>query len=251
MLKARQSPSREILTKQSVADFPNPIRDGLIHLSFHHSNKMAVTELALLHLKPPYNLTPEILTVLAQAKAAMKSFTSEPFHILCQVEDPAYLYVLGTWPSREVHVETFVPSAANQSVLAELADVLEVVWLHHLEAPTGFPLTPATGPVGEDEKAVLSISRHFMEEARKAEFERAWAEKISLVTGSTKTGTDMIAGWSIEAEEGTAEFDLVLGWETAEKHSEFGDSEPGKEYLGAVRAVLNGGELKHAKVLEL
>jgi heme-degrading monooxygenase HmoA len=212
---------------------------------------MAVTELALLHLKPPHALTPAICTVLAKAKAAMTSFTSKPFHILRQVEDPEYLYVLGTWPSREAHVETFIPSAANQSILADLADVLEVVWLHHLQAPTGIPVVPATGPVGEDKNAVLSISRHFVDDPRKAEFERVWAEKIGLLDDFTKAGTEALAGWSIEVEEGKAEFVLVLGWEAVEKHSEFGNSELGREYLGAVRAVLYGGEVKHAEVLEL
>lgn len=94
---------------------------------------MAVTELALLKCKGDGSLTEPIKEELRKAKVAMETYTGKMFYYLQQVEEPAYIYVLGEWESLEDHYEGFIASKENKDTLVALADMLEVQWLMHLD----------------------------------------------------------------------------------------------------------------------
>ena len=82
---------------------------------------MAVTEIALLHLLPHVSTDDSVFrSKLAQAKKVMENYTGQQFHYLQQLEDPSFLYIIGEWDSLGQHMNHFIPSAENQSLLRAL-----------------------------------------------------------------------------------------------------------------------------------
>jgi hypothetical protein len=95
---------------------------------------MPVLELAQLRLLPGKEIQDEMLvSVLRRACKAMQDFSGCSFYFLHSINNPEKVYVLGEWPSVEVHVEDFVPGEENQNIVNEVKDRVEIVRLGHFD----------------------------------------------------------------------------------------------------------------------
>ncbi len=103
---------------------------------------MTITEVTLIHLLSNISITdPVLCSKLAHAKSIMQKYAGRTFYYLQQVEDPTYIYIIGKWESLDRHLNDFIPSADNQTLLESLRDLINVEWLLHFAVPhAGLPL---------------------------------------------------------------------------------------------------------------
>ncbi|RAO69987.1 uncharacterized protein BHQ10_005999 [Talaromyces amestolkiae] len=220
---------------------------------------MAVTELALFHFKNNKGIeAPENKAVKEKILTAIKgqaSYSSYPVHLLTQVEDPSYLYLLGGWDSVETHVEKWIPSKTNHDLLAELQDGMEVVWLEHLDVA---PISHSPGSVNNENASsvvplsapVIAISRCFIKPGNKVDFQSIYSANQHHLDTFVKPWST-IGGWRLDPETRNEdnsvkdEFVLFSGWHSVEDHSKFAESEGFKDF-GKIEEFLLGAEIKHA-----
>jgi hypothetical protein len=93
---------------------------------------MPVTEIALLRLNTE-DLSTSTKTGLLGAQKAQAEYSNHQVYFLRQIEDPACVYLLGGWESIEKHMNQWIPSETNQTLLQQLAGSLEVKWMFHLD----------------------------------------------------------------------------------------------------------------------
>ncbi|KAH8691619.1 hypothetical protein BGW36DRAFT_363945 [Talaromyces proteolyticus] len=207
---------------------------------------MAVTELALLHLKNNDAITAAsnsaVLSKLRTAIAAQASHAKYPVYLFSQVEDLSYIYILGGWSSIAAHVNDWIPSASNQEAMASLADAVDVVWLQHLE------LDPKTAKIPLD-APIIAIGRYFISNSNKVGYEKTFSEtRQHLEAYSAPRSLD--GGWRLDIEEaGKEEFVLFSGWTAVEDHFKFAESEGFKEF-GRIKDFMEGAEIKHVTLCE-
>ncbi|WEW61667.1 hypothetical protein PRK78_007159 [Emydomyces testavorans] len=197
---------------------------------------MPITELALLHLKPTITTTtttnPNLQSALRSAKHAMESFTNHPFHLYTQVEDPSYIYIIGSWSSLTQHLEQWIPSPANQALLKSTRDLLDVEWMFHLDIDQ-----LVTNEEGSEEGTmpfsapVIAIVRHFVEEGKKEEFLDVFDRNKGLLVEATAP-QPICGGWRMDGEQESGregaerdEFVLFSGWRDVAHHFEFAQTE--------------------------
>ncbi|OKL57337.1 hypothetical protein UA08_07427 [Talaromyces atroroseus] len=218
---------------------------------------MAVTELALLHLKNNNDLdAPEnenVKTALRIAIQKQAAFAGYPVYLFTQIEDPSYIYLLGGWDSVEVHVRKWIPSEENQQLLASVQEGLEVAWLQHIDIHPAFQsnrngrggdVTPPSAPV-------IAIGRYFVEGSKRGVFQDAFSANRHHLEAFTAP-TSISAGWGLGPgmEEDTVgsrkeEFVLFSGWDAVEDHSKFAELE-GFEDFATIKQFLDGADIKHA-----
>lgn len=204
---------------------------------------MPVTELALLHLPPSsLPLSPSLRSTLFSAKQAMESFTSHHFHFYTQLQDPAYIYIIGTWDSLSQHQDEWIPSERNQELLRELEGRVFVEWMVHAE------LGGVVDEVVSLGAPVLGIERYFVSKGGRGVFESEMKEKMGVVEYIKPWRIG--GGWMVERRKDAEEFVLFTGWESLEAYKRFEESEEGKEY-GTIRELAEKCEVKHAVKLEL
>lgn len=203
---------------------------------------MAVTELALLHLKNGEGIAAasnsDVDSKLRKAMAAQASYSKYPAYIFSQVEDASYIYILGGWASVAAHMEDWIPSSANQEALESLANALEVVWLQHIDISPNASKIPIDAPV-------VAIGRYFIPSSNKYGYEQTFSDtKHHLEEYIAPRSLD--GGWILDSgEEGKDEFVLFSGWAAVEDHFKFAESDGFKEF-GRIRGFLEGAEIKHA-----
>lgn len=220
---------------------------------------MAITELALLHFKnnkgieaPENKAKKENILIAIKVQA---SYSSYPVHLLTQIEDPSYLYLLGGWDSVETHVEKWIPSKTNRDLLAGLQEDMEVVWLQHLDVA---PISYAPGSVNDEDSSsvvplsapVIAIIRYLINPGRKSDFQSAYSVSQHHLDAFVKPwGT--IGAWRLDPETRDEdngvkdEFVLFSGWHSVEDHLKFAESE-GLKDLGKIEEFLEGAEIEHA-----
>lgn len=202
---------------------------------------MPITELALLRLTPDTCRTsPTLASALSTAKTAMESFTSYPFYFYTQVEDPAYIYVIGRWDSLAQHVDEWIPSDANQDILKSVKGLVDVVWLVHMD------LGQRKVPV---EAGVMRIDRYGVKKGRKGDVERVVEGQKSALDRACAP-ISVAGGWRIDCEEegGDARDEYVLfrGWRHVREHEEYSQTEECKVYYRKMRDSLEMLDVKHA-----
>jgi hypothetical protein len=108
---------------------------------------MPVTEIALLRLNTE-DLSTSTKTGLLGAQQAQAEYSNHQVYFLRQIEDPACVYLLGGWESIEKHMNQWIPSETNQTLLQQLAGSLEVKWMFHLDVDVSkIILCPQAGPL--------------------------------------------------------------------------------------------------------
>jgi quinol monooxygenase YgiN len=210
---------------------------------------MTITELALLLLSPDITIdNPALRSNLSHAKSIMQNYTGNIFYYMQQIEDPAYVYIIGEWDSLAQHLNDFIPGRDNQVVLEGLEGLLTVPRLEHIDAPHAELPLPRTDV--EREKAlrgelVWSIGRYFVRGGGKEAFQEDRQFLQDCVTERRVGG-----GWRVDGEEEREEFVLLTRWKSVEQHGESGKTEGCKEYA-RIGGFVDGVEIKHAKLLDI
>ncbi|KIX02151.1 uncharacterized protein Z518_08090 [Rhinocladiella mackenziei CBS 650.93] len=207
---------------------------------------MAVTELALLRLLAGTEASsPSLLANLAKAKNVMEQASRFKFHYYHCVEDPRVIYVIGTWPSVEFHMEQFIPGQPNQEMLALLKDQVSVEWMFH----SAIDQTIQPLPLG---KEMVAIGRHFVKDGDKAAFEATFARNKHELESFIGGADQVVGGFRLDTGfdpslqgERKEEFVLFTGWGSVEEHFAFARTE-GFERYQQIRNHLDGADIKHA-----
>ncbi|KAL4895399.1 hypothetical protein BDV59DRAFT_173830 [Aspergillus ambiguus] len=153
---------------------------------------MAVTELAILHLKNAKEISPEIKSTLVSGASAQASFSRYPVRLYTQIEDPSYIYLLGGWDSVSQHMDEWIPSPTNQNVMSALLNEMEVFGMFHIDAE----------PQSEErnisrDAPIMTLKRYIVEEAKKAEFGTAFTQLKDSLEDHTAPRT-LRCGWRID-----------------------------------------------------
>jgi quinol monooxygenase YgiN len=214
---------------------------------------MTITEIALLLLSPGTMVdNPDLRSNLSLAKTTMQNYTGHTFYYMQQVEDPAYIYIIGEWDSLDQHMNEFIPGPDNQAVLEGLKDLLTVPRLEHIDAPHADLPLPKTETLRERAlrgELVWSIGRHFVKSGEREAFQEMLEENQQYLQDYVTEGS-IGGGWRVDKEEGKDEFVLVCPWKSVEQHMEFGKTEGFKKY-GGIREYIDGAEIKHARLLDV
>ncbi|KIW73766.1 hypothetical protein PV04_01859 [Phialophora macrospora] len=212
---------------------------------------MSVTELGRLALQPGTEASsPDLLMNLAKAKDAMMNASGSEFWYYHCVEDPKVIFILGSWPSVEFHMQEFIPGQLNQELLALLKDQIIVDWMFHLDIDQSTHSLPLS-------RDVITIARHFITDGDKEAFNRTF-EANAFELESFVGKEHMVGGWRIdigydpsaEGENRKDEFVLFTAWDRVENHGEFANTEGFQKY-SQIRNHLDGAEIKHAKLLQV
>jgi hypothetical protein len=164
-----------------------------------------VTEFSRLKIKDGLNEQDKAVVEhgLARAKKGMENFTGQKFYIFQEIENPNHVYILGEWASLEQHMDEWIPSEENQSLLKELGLFVEVDLFFHLDGRMGEvpPNTPAP---------ILSCGRHVMESSQRPGFENTFNKRKGCLEAHTLGPVG--AGWRIEKETDREELVLFCPW---------------------------------------
>ncbi|KAJ6051133.1 uncharacterized protein N7446_005764 [Penicillium canescens] len=199
---------------------------------------MPVTEIALLRLNTE-DLSTSTKTGLLGAQQAQAEYSNHQVYFLRQIEDPACVYLLGGWESFEKHMNQWIPSETNQTLLQQLAGSLEVKWMFHLDVDPSTSRIPLEAPV-------LAISRYFVESEKKAEFDTVFKTGVPHL-GTYTAPFIYCGGWRVDKEGDDEEYVLFSGWNEVKDHFAFAESEGFKEF-GKIKGLIKGAEIKHVRV---
>ncbi|KAB8226323.1 hypothetical protein BDV33DRAFT_197320 [Aspergillus novoparasiticus] len=214
-----------------------------------------ITELALFHLKPSTDRA-TILRELSLAAKVQASHSKYPTYLFTQIEDLSYIYLLGGWNSVSAHMDDWIPSSTNQSLLASLKEKLDLVHLIHIEldpAELGVFGSPA-GEVPIVDAPVIAIGRYFLKTGQEEEFLNRFGETKkhleayiapSALKGGIRVEPKDKTDGSVEKEE----FVLFSGWEKVQDHLRFAESDVFKEF-SQIEDFLEGAEIKHVSIRE-
>jgi heme-degrading monooxygenase HmoA len=200
---------------------------------------MRVTELIIFRLLPSFTITnPEVLSVLSISKQTLQNYTRLPWTGYNSIEDPSLLYILGGWPSIEVHLEEFDPSPQGERLRQLAAPFLQLESYFHIDVD---PLTLALN------ERTLSIGRNFVEPEKKCKFEEVY-EKVKHYLEAFIGRKELVkGGWRIDkdpAKRGEEEFVLFTWWESLEKQKQFAKTKGGKKYF-KLKDETKGVDIKH------
>jgi quinol monooxygenase YgiN len=214
---------------------------------------MTITEIALLLLSPDITISnPDLRSKLSHAKTIMQNYTSHTFYYMQQIEDPAYIYIIGEWDSLDQHMNHFIPGPENQAVLASLKDALTVPQLEHIDAPHSVLPLPRNSAKRERAlrgELVWSISRHFVKLGEKAAFQETFDANKQYLQEFVTEGT-IGGGWRVGKEDGREEFVLFCLWKSVEQHLEFRETKAFERY-GRIREFFDGVEIRHVRLLDI
>ena len=209
---------------------------------------MPVTELALLHLPPSsLPLSPSLKSKLLSAKQAMEEFTSHTFYFYTQLQDPAYIHIIGTWESVTQHREVWIPSEENQALLRMLEGEVEVEWMGHVDFELGDGVVMGDVLPLRNEDEVIAIERFFVADEKTNEFEGD--------LGPSGLPTIGYGGWKVHEgngglEDGKAEHVRLTSWDSIDHYRKFLEAGEGKT-LARIQESVSGFEVKHATSLGL
>ena len=203
---------------------------------------MTVTELALLSLLPPATIQDKfLLESLALAKNVLETWTGRAFHFFSQIEDPAFVYVIGEWEDVRQHREIFIPSEINRQLLELLKGQISVQWLFHINIEQ--EKLPLSAPI-------ISINHYSISPGREEAYTRT-LETVSHHLNTYVAPSHLAHGWRLDKEEDGNEEDVhITGWESVARHHEFAQTDGFKEFA-RIREFMDHADFKHAKRLDL
>ncbi|GAB1198347.1 hypothetical protein APSETT444_007666 [Aspergillus pseudonomiae] len=187
-----------------------------------------ITELALFHLKPSTDRE-AIRRELSSAAKAQASYSKYPTYLFTQVEDPSYIYLLGGWSSVSAHMDDWIPSSTNKSLLASLKEKLDLVYMIHID-------------IDPIELGVFGLSTGRFEDT-KMHLEAYIAPRA--LKGGVRVEPKDRKDDGMEKEE----FVLFSGWGEVKDHFAFEESDGLKEFT-QIKDFLEGADIKHVSIWE-
>lgn len=215
-----------------------------------------ITELALFHLKPSTDRA-TIRRELSSAAKAQASYSKYPTYLFAQIEDPSYIYLLGGWSSVSAHMDDWIPSSTNQSLLASLKEKLDLVYLIHIEldpAELGVFGSPVggSGEVPIVDAPVMAIGRYFLKTGQKEAFLNRLGEAKKHLEAYIAPRV-LKGGIRVEPKDKTddgvekEEFVLFSGWGEVQDHFHFAEPD-GIKGFSQIEDILEGEEIMHVSV---
>ncbi|KAI1941399.1 hypothetical protein LOZ66_001915 [Ophidiomyces ophidiicola] len=210
---------------------------------------MPVTELALLHLKPSFSAdSPNVQSALRLARHSMESFTGYPFYLYTQIEDPSYIYVIGSWASVAQHMEQWIPSNKNQELLKSVDGILDVEWMFHLDIDQVALKDAQRGGIPFS-APLIGIARRDVASGKREDIVAMFENSKQPLLNFTEP-YPICSGWKLDHDVNSKvkkeEFVLFSGWCDTEHSTAFSQKEGYKEYREA-RGFLATFEVKHAR----
>ncbi|CAD6441901.1 c14056da-f1eb-42eb-b886-77d1f9d946b2 [Sclerotinia trifoliorum] len=207
---------------------------------------MPCTELALLPLTTP--LSPHLIPKLQIAKHVLETAAGYPCYFYQQVENPSYIYIVGTWDSPQHH-ERFIPSVQNLGRGIRM-------WHLQCDALLSLRLGIDKEPEEADSKKkspfsapIISCTRYFITSSNKEGFREKF-DSVKHVLADEVREYEIEGGWRIEKEaEDKEEWVMFCGWKSVERHLGFGKKEGFREWRGIVDWV-DGFEVRHLRRIE-
>lgn len=170
----------------------------------------------------------------------METFTNRAFYFFLQIENPAFLYIIGEWEDIKQHRDEYIPSEANRQILELLKDEVSVEWLLHID--TDQENLPLSAPI-------ISIGRHFISLGQKEAYNGTF-ESVSHHLKSYLTPSHFARGWRLDREEGDDKEEdlLIVGWDDVASHHRFAQTDGFKQFAH-IRKFMKDADIKHAKRL--
>ncbi|KAF1849921.1 uncharacterized protein K460DRAFT_360771 [Cucurbitaria berberidis CBS 394.84] len=197
---------------------------------------MPVLEVTQLRLKRLSADDPVLLHSLSVVRGKLHT-NSQFYHC---IEDPTLIYILGTWPSLEAHLD-FLASPARHEILGPQENMLQFSWTIHIELD-GMSSLPLDAPVLAIE--ILSVKGDYINA-----FNQAVMRHTQLLQGSHPFR--VAHGWRCDMAAGSHEALIFSGWENAQAHVTFAAQEG---HSDCDNAAINGQyeeiQVHHATNLE-
>jgi heme-degrading monooxygenase HmoA len=198
---------------------------------------MPVLEITQLHLKGMSANDPQLLHVLSDVRARLK--TKSQFYTC--IEDPTKVYILGMWRDLEQHLD-FLASPLRDEVLGIQANLLDFQWTIHMELESMSSL-PLDAPI-------LAIERLSVEEDYVVAVHQATTKYMQHLEGSRPFR--VAYGSRCDTMPGIQEVIIFSGWENSQAHVRFSVEQ--HNYSDTDGATISGHYkelvVHHAKNLE-
>lgn len=95
---------------------------------------MAIIELAHIQLKDGITASdPDLLKNLKEVKRVIEEYSGLPTLFFEQIDDPTAIFVVGAWPSKEMHERGFNGSPQQGEILGLVKDQMDIDWMHYMD----------------------------------------------------------------------------------------------------------------------
>ncbi|EUC46950.1 hypothetical protein COCMIDRAFT_25149 [Bipolaris oryzae ATCC 44560] len=167
---------------------------------------MPVLEITQLRLRELSADDPALLESLSTVRAELQTGS----HFYNCIDDPSVIYILGTWPSLDAHID-FLASPSKDQILGPQEKMLQFCWTVHVELG-GVNLLPLDAPI-------LAIERISVSEESTRGFGEAVHRHAQQLQGSHPF--KLAHGWRCDAVPNHHEAIIFSGWQTPQAHVAF------------------------------
>ncbi|KAI9744639.1 MAG: hypothetical protein M1818_002168 [Claussenomyces sp. TS43310] len=242
---------------------------------------MPVLEFAIVPLRAPTTASStRLLHSLHAAKHVQESSSQHAAYYLCDEAGEAapQLYIVGTWPSAGYHT-AFLPSAANQAVLASLCGMvrLEGIVMFHVDVDCCAGGGAGADDVDVDDGSVsfpallstllftaplISVARFRLR--RRDDFSAGARQRLLSLLRACTAPRPVVGGWRVEREgraetaeggggrmEGMEEWLVLSGFESVEHHRAWTASPEFQRCRAGLEGCVEGGDVRLLRVLEV
>jgi hypothetical protein len=201
---------------------------------------MTVTEIALLHLRSGKSISPSLAGNLLKAQEAQEEYSKYPVRFFSQVDDPSYIYLLGGWDSVTQHMEKWIPSSTNQTLLELLKDEIDVLWMFHVDVDCEEILIDVPN---------VTIGRYLLEDGGKDSFQET-SDATNRYVSEFSSPRPFQGGRRIDKEDNKEEFVLFMDRDDVAHHMSCTGLE-GFHGFPTLRDPMDSVEIRHAVRLSL
>ncbi|KAH7548973.1 hypothetical protein BM1_10746 [Bipolaris maydis] len=176
---------------------------------------MPVLEVTQLRLKELSADDPALLESLQTVRAELQTGS----HFYNCIDDPSLIYILGTWPSLDAHID-FLASPSKDHILGPQEKMLQFCWTLHVELG-GVDWLPLDAPF-------LAIERISVSKESTWVFDEAVQRHAQQLQGSHPF--KLAHGWRCDAARNHHEAIVFSAWQTPQAHVAFAakDSQDGQ-----------------------
>lgn len=226
---------------------------------------MPITELALFSCKIiSHSDKSTIHKNLRNAARSQAIYSQHSVALLECHEDPDLIYLVGGWGSADQHMNEWIPSSVNQDLLKLLGGDVDIKWMFHLICEPGEVIERVVKGASGGKGDIVEISRHFVKEAQRGEFERIWKGTIEALEESideeARDREKREGGWRLDwgydpehvemcaSQSVPPEFVLFTRRAPVQKYLHFAETE-GLQNHGKMRDLIFGAEVRHGRVM--
>ncbi|KAI1351807.1 hypothetical protein F5Y01DRAFT_109729 [Xylaria sp. FL0043] len=165
-----------------------------------------------------------------------------------QVEDPRVVLETAHWSSSDEHGAWLAADEykASSAPLGAHFDFGKLEYFH-LDSHVFRPVDVAAGEESLLRSPVISVGRVQIAADKKDEFAKAWDSGKKILEEFAKPRVVRSSFRVQKADPDTEEFVFFVGWQSVEKHAEFGQLPAFAEYASPLRTLAKSLDAKHYK----